>query len=260
MAQKQVYERGHFAKEGRKYSKHYWFSSKVSCGCCGYSYNISGKTSKVNRTLRCVNRAKYGTEHRIDKNGAEVGCANKGINEKVLEFCMKYIIEQISVSEEVIVEQLLNDIKVIQSNDTKVDIQPLKDEIESYNLKKRKAIDLMIDELITKDDLKKQTEYYDAEILKLTEEIARSQDINATHKNQLDSIKEYISKVKETTSCDSNSTKVYGELLKKVIVHEEGRTDFYLNCVPFGFRMNYRIHRYNRGQVIDIFVDSCEVI
>ena len=49
-------------------------------------------------------------------------------------------------------------------------------------------------------------------------------------------------------------------MLKKVVVHEEGRTDFYLNCVPFGFRMKYRIHRYNRGQVIDVMVDKCEII
>ena len=260
LAQKQVYERGHLAKEGRKYSKHYWFSSKIYCGCCGYSYNISGKTAKVNRTLRCVNRAKYGTEHRIDKNGAEVGCDNKGINEKVLEYCMKYIIEQIKVSESNIVEQLLEDIKLMQQNDVRVDVQPLKEQIESFNLKKRKAIDLMIDRLITKEDLKKQTEYYDDEIMRLTEQIAKSQDINAAHKQQLDSIKNYINDVKKTASSDSESTEVYGELLKKVVVHEEGRTDFYLNCVPFGFRLTYHLHRYNRGHVIDVFVDNCEII
>ena len=57
-----------------------------------------------------------------------------------------------------IVEQLLEDIKLMQQNDVRVDVQPLKEQIESFNLKKRKAIDLMIDGLITKEDLKKQTE------------------------------------------------------------------------------------------------------
>ena len=118
----------------------------------------------------------------------------------------------------------------------------------------------MIDGLITKEDLKKQTEYYDDEILKLTEQIAKSQDINTSHKQQLDRIKSYITDVKKTASSDSDSTEVYGELLKKVVVHEEGRTDFYLNCVPFGFRMKYHIHWYNRGQVIDVMVDKCEII
>ena len=207
-AQKQVYERGHLAKEGRKYSRHYWFSSKVSCGCCGYSYNVSGKSCDTSRTLNCVNRAKYGTNHRIDKNGAEVGCANKGINERVLEFCMKYIIEQIKDSESNIVEQLLEDIKLMQQNDNRVDVQPMKTQIESYELKKLKAIDLMIDGLITKADLKMQTEYYDDEILRLTEQIAQSQDINTAHKQQLDSIKNYINDVKKTASSDSESTEV----------------------------------------------------
>ena len=159
-----------------------------------------------------------------------------------------------------IVEQLLADIKLMQQNDVRVDVQPMKEQIENFNLKKRKAIDLMIDGLITKEDLKKQTEYYDDEILKLTEQIAKSQDINTTHKQQLDRIRSYITDVKKTASSDSESTEVYGELLKKVVVHEEGRTDFYLNCVPFGFRLNYRIHRYNRGQVIDVMVDKCEII
>ena len=159
-----------------------------------------------------------------------------------------------------IVEQLLEDIKLMQQNDVRVDGQPLKEQIESFNLKKRKAIDLMIDGLITKEDLKKQTEYYDDEIIKLTEQIAKSQDINTAYKQQLDRIRSNITDVKKTASSDSDSTEVYGELLKKVVVHEEGRTDFYLNCVPFGFRMKYRIHRYNRGQVIDVMVDKCEII
>ena len=121
---------------------------------------------------------------------------------------MKYIIEQIKDSESNIVEQLLEDIKLMQQNDNRVDVQPMKTQIESYELKKLKAIDLMIDGLITKADLKMQTEYYDDEILRLTEQIAQSQDINTAHKQQLDSIKNYINDVKKTASSDSESTEV----------------------------------------------------
>lgn len=260
LVQNQIYERGRLSKEGRKYSHHYWYSSKVSCGCCGYSYNVFGRYNNPHKTLRCVNRGKYGTNHRIDKNGAEVGCDNSGINVIVLEEGMRYIIEQIKQSEESIVEQLLDDIKLIQQNETNVDIQPLKEQIESYNIKKRKAIDLMIDGLISKEDLKKQTEFYDDEILKLTEEITKSQDTNATHKHQLDSIRSYINDVKKTADSDSNSKEVYGELLKKVIVHEKGRADFYLNCVPFGFEIKYHIRRFNKLRFYEAIVDSCEII
>lgn len=260
LAQNQIYERGKMSREGRKYSQHYWYSCKVFCGKCGYTYNVSGKSSKAKRPLHCVNRKKYGANPRVDKNGAEVGCNNKAINEKVLEYCMKYILERIQVSRSEIVEQLLSEIQIIQQNEPSVNIEPLKAEIENLTRKKRKAIDLMLDELISKEDLKKQTEFYDSEIARLTEEIAASQDVSSTHQKQIDGIRSYIKQVNSTAEMDTDSTKIYGELLKKVVVHEEGVTDFYLTCVPFGFRMIYHLHRYNRGHQLDIFVDNCEVI
>lgn len=110
LAQQQVSERGKMAREGRKFSRHYWYSSKVFCGKCRYSYNVTGKKLKDKRSLRCVNRTKYGNNPRVDANGAEVGCDNSAINEKVLEFCMKYILEQIQVSRSEIVAQLMADI------------------------------------------------------------------------------------------------------------------------------------------------------
>ncbi len=260
LAQKQIFERGQLSREGRKYSKHYWFSSKVFCGKCGYSYNVSGQTSREKRPLRCVNRAKYGSTPRVDANGAEVGCDSKSINETVLAFCMKYILEHIQLTRTSITERLMNNIVLMQQNEPAVNTQPLKDEIENLTKKKRKAIDLMLDGLISKEDLKQQTEYYDSEIARLTEQIAASQNVSEAHKKQLEAIRNYIAQVNRTAEIDTNSTKIYGELLKKVVVHKEGVTDFYLTCVPFGFRMNYHIHRYNRGHLLEVLVDKCEVI
>lgn len=260
LAQKQIFERGQLSREGRKYSKHYWFSSKVFCGKCGYSYNVSGHTSREKRPLRCVNRAKYGSTPRVDANGAEVGCDSKSINETVLAFCMKYILEHIQLTRTSITERLMSNIAIMQQNEPAVNTQPLKDEIENLTKKKRKAIDLMLDELISKEDLKQQTEYYDSEIARLTEQIAASQNVSEAHKKQLEAIRNYIAQVNRTAEIDTDSTKIYGELLKKVVVHTEGVTDFYLTCVPFGFRMNYHIHRYNRGHLLEVLVDKCEVI
>ena len=138
--------------------------------------------------------------------------------------------------------------------------KPLKEEIENLSRKKRKAIDLMLDDLISKDDLKKQTEFYDSEIARLTAKISESQNVGAAHKKQLDGIRSYIKQVNYTADIDTNSTEIYGEMLKKVIVHEEGRADFYLNCVPFGFRMIYTIHRYNSGHKLGVIIDRCEII
>ncbi|MCM1166469.1 MAG: hypothetical protein NC299_13485 [Lachnospiraceae bacterium] len=63
---------------------------------------------------------------------------------------------------------MLNEIRLIRKNQRTVNVAPLKAEIEVLKNKKRKAIDLMLEDLITKDDLKQQTEFYDDEITKLT--------------------------------------------------------------------------------------------
>ena len=45
----------------------------------------------------------------------------------------------------------------------------------------------------------------------------------------------------KTASADTNSTEVYGEMLKKIVVQEDQTADFYLTCIPFGFRIKYHI-------------------
>lgn len=207
-----------------------------------------------------MNRAKYGAVPRVDANGAEVGCDSKVINEAVLAFCMKYILEHIQLTRTSITERLMSNIAIMQQSESAVNTQLLEDEIENLTRKKRKAIDLMLDELISKEDLKKQIEYYDGEIARLTEQISASQNVSETHRKQLESIRNYIAQVNRAAEIDTDSMKIYGEILKKIIVHKEGVTDFYLTCVPFGFRMSYHIHRYNRGHLLEVLVDKCEVI
>lgn len=173
---------------------------------------------------------------------------------------MKYILERIQVSRSEIVNQLLVEIQVIQQNEPSSNVEPMKAEIENLGRKKKKAIDLMLDELISKEDLKKQTEFYDSEIARLTEEIAASQDVSSAHQKQIDGIRNYIRQVNQTAEMDTDNTKIYGELLKKVVVQENQVADFYLTCVPFGFRIAYHVKKFNQQHRFDIFVDNCEVI
>lgn len=260
LAQKQIFERGKVSREGKKYSHSYWYSSKVCCGKCGYPFNGGGRADTQKRNLRCVNRSKYGKNHRIDANGAEVGCDNRSINELVLLRCMKYILEHIQVSKDRIINKLLSEIRIIQQNEPSVNTEPLKAEIENLKKKKHKAIDLMLDELISKEDLKNQTEFYDNEILHLKEKIAESQNLGATHQKQLDGIREYIRQVNMTADMDTDSTKIYGELLKKIVVQENFVADFYLTCVPFGFRIKYHVKKFNQQHRFDVFIDKCEIV
>ncbi len=258
--QAELERRGRLTKEGRKHSRTYWHSGKVSCGVCGKPFNITGNNTLPNRTLRCINRAKFGKEIRICSNGESVGCDSISVNEHILEECMKSIIEQIHLFRDDIVNNMLSEIQQIQKKQTKFDSAPLKSEIENLKQKKRKAIDLMLGDLLSKEDLKEQANFYDSEIARLTNEITENQNIGEAQKKRLDGIRKYIEKIKSTENTDPANTEIYRELLNKIIVQKNQTVDIYLNCVPFGFRVKYHAYVARRIQVYDIFVDSCEVI
>lgn len=189
-----------------------------------------------------------------------VGCDNHAINEVVPEVCMKHILEYIQFTRSSITERQLENVSAMQALKPKFDPEPLKAEIEALNNKKRKAIDLMLDELITKEELKQQTAYYDEEISKLSETIASGQNVAENHKRQLDTIKNYISLVNQTAEMDTDSTKVYGEMLKRVLVYDNCMVDIYLNCMPTGFRVKFHVNKFNQQHPFNVFIDSCEAI
>lgn len=260
---KEIARRRGICCNGRKYSGTYWYSSKVICGKCGKPFNLSGGRRDQRRKLRCSNRAVYGTVPTADTNGVVKGCDNRTTNEPALIAGVKYILQQIQISRAEIEKQMLEEIKVIQKSQPNVDIEKLREQIENFKQKKRNAIDLMLDGLISKDDLAEQNAYYDEQIAALNEKISTRQNLSAAHKRQLDKIHEYIKAVRETDEMDIDNTELYRDLVQKIIVYENKDSrvlEYHLNCVPFGFRVTYHMQKPNQYRELAIIIDSCTVI
>ena len=118
----------------------------------------------------------------------------------------------------------------------------------------------MLEELISKDDLKQQTEFYDSEITRLTEKITESQNIGALHQKQIDSIKAAMERIKNAADCDADNTEIYGEMVEKIIVPDYRNLNVYLNGIPMGFHLTYTVKKAPRVGIFDIIIDSCEII
>ena len=214
-AQELLEKRGKKSRDGRKYSQHYWHSSRVYCGKCGSAFGITGGKHLKNRCLRCINRAKYGTVRKMNVNGVEVGCDNKFVTEMVINTCMKYVLEYIREEREGISEELIGDLNMIRSNATAIDTKPLQEKINSIQKKKHNAIDLMLEGIITKDDLKAQTAIYDSEIEVLSKQISDNTNLSETHRIQLEQIKHYLAEMDRAENIDVESFEVYNQMLKK---------------------------------------------
>ena len=261
LAQAQIESRGELCRTGKKHSGEYWFSGNTRCAVCGATYVVTGKASSKCRTVRCVHQVRYGSTISHDKNGSKYGCTNKGINVKILEHCMAYIIKHIQGVRDEIIEDLVTEITRLQQKEVFVsDVSGIKDEIEKLESKKIKAVDLNLDGLLSKSDLEKQYSFYKSEIARLEEEIYKSQNTSSIHKTQIDKVREYISKVKKTAEITSSNSDIFCELFDRAVVYENSSIDFYLTCVPFGFKVEYHVERYNKGGKYDVIVDKCTII
>ena len=121
-------------------------------------------------------------------------------------------------------------------------------------------MDMLFEDLISKEDLKEQVAYYDSEIARLTAEINGHQNRDTAHRRQMEKIQSYIDKMRSITADDTDNTEIYAELVQKVIVRENRTVDVYLNCVPLCFRVKYHVEKYLRIRKYDIFIDACEVV
>ena len=252
--------RGWLTREGMKHSNSFWLSGKMVCGKCGYSFNMSRTSKNSSVNLRCRNRVLYGKEKHTALNGEIIGCDAHTVDERIVAAAMKNILGQISMLRPVLEKQMFEEIQNIQLNQKDVDVTPLKEEIAKLENKKHKAIDLMLDDLISKDDLKKQTEIYDNEIARLTEEIARNQDIAARHDTQMAEIKKTVEYMQKLSDCNSESKELYRSLLKQIVVPDYKILDIYLNGVPFGFHILYTVKKAPSIGIYDVIIDSCEII
>ena len=206
------------------------------------------------------NRQVYGKKIRYESNGKRYGCDIPHTNEKVFIDCLNYVLRFIDTQHDDIISSLRKDIEAVQHDNIVCDIAPLQERIIAIGKKKEKAIDLMIEGLITKEDLKNQTKKYEAEIAELELKIYESKNIGDINRRQLETLKEHISKLK-SMEIELDNKDMYKELLDRIIAQDEGVMDIYLKFIPFGFRVKYHkaiINGTRHNHMI--VIDKCENI
>ena len=131
---------------------------------------------------------------------------------------------------------------------------------EKINVKKQNAVDLMLEGIISKDDLKRQIAQYDGEIQELSERIASGKNRSKNNEKQLRAVRTYLEQLKTTDGMDIDSTEVYGEVVREMVSYEDDRLDVYLHCIPFGFRLKYHREKTPHAHYQTIVVDECVII
>lgn len=245
--QAELKRRSPSADQKSRHSNRYWCSGKICCGECGSRFVSRTKklTTGTYKAWRCYRAANHGIL-KTDADGKEIGCNSNSINERALLTCMKYCVNLICQNRKQLRREILSDIQAVCGEPiTSIDEDKIRQKIDAIEVKKRKSFDAMLEGMLTKDDLKKQTEWYDEELSHLQTLLAENERNNRQYSRQRKRMDDLEKALDEILSFRENNEMLYREILEKIVVYRESergcnRLVVWFKSLPFGIRLKIK--------------------
>lgn len=251
--QAELKRRSQSADQKSRHSRRYWCSGKIYCGECGSKFVSRTKklTAGTYKAWRCYQTANHGIL-KMDAEGKEIGCNNNSINEKALLTCMKYCVNLICQNQNQLRREIFSEIQdVCGELVTVIDEDKIRQRMGAIEEKKRKSFDAMLEGMLSKEDWKKQTEWYDNELscLQILLEGNEQRDRQySRHKEQMDELKKTLD---EILCFNEENVILFREILEKIVVYREfergcNRLVVWFKSLPFGICL--KIKSTGRGE------------
>lgn len=230
-----------------RHSNRYWCSGKICCGECDSRFVSRTKklTTGTYKAWRCYRAANHGLL-KMDADGKEIGCNNNSINERALLTCMKYCVNLICQNRKQLRREILSDIQAVCGEQVAtIDEDKIRQKIDAIEEKKRKSFDAMLDGMITKDDLKKQTEWYDEELSHLRNLLAENEQNNRRYSRQEQEMNILEKTLDKILALEEENEMLYCEILERIDVYREpergcNRLVVWFQSLPFGIRLKIK--------------------
>lgn len=244
--QEELRRRSPSEEQKSRHSNRYWCSGKICCGECGCRF-ISRTRKRQAGTYRawwCYQKSRHGGPKMLD--GQKVGCSNRSVNERALFACVKYCLDLLCNDKERIRKEVLTDIQTICSApEETMDPDKVRQKMDAIEEKKRKSFDVMLDGMLSKEDLRKQTEWYDKELAHLQHLIVQSRKNDAFYNMGQKKMEQFEKSLDEILSFGDQNDMLYREILEKIVVYREeergcNRLVVWLKSLPFGIQFRIR--------------------
>jgi len=199
----------------------YVYTGKIICGECNGVYWHEIRKNCKNDIWSCNN---YRGKKNSCKNKIKLRC-------DILDSLMKEIINNVWDNKD---ESINNVIKALEgsmnNNDVDIKTKELTNKKEKYMKMKNKLIDLLSEELISKDNYINKKIEYENILQKINEELDKSsleyKNI-VSKKERLDNLYKILNEKKENNNIISND--IIKNLLNKIVVKNNNEIDVYLN-------------------------------
>lgn len=244
--QEELRRRSPSEEQKSRHSNRYWCSGKICCGECGCRF-ISRTRKRQAGTYRawwCYQKSRHGGPKMLD--GQKVGCSNRSVNERALFACVKYCLDLLCNDKERIRKEVLTDIQTICSApEETMDPAKVRPKMDAIEEKKRKSFDAMLEGMLSKEDLQKQTEWYDKELAHLQHLIVQSRKNEECYRMGQKKSKQFEISLDEILGFGHENDLLYREILEKIVVYREeergcNRLVVWLKSLPFGIQFRIR--------------------
>ena len=177
-----------------------------------------------------------------DEYGNPIKCHNNSINQKTLNFCMNYCISLMQTEQDSLKKEIITEIsKVKEQSSYESKTKHIEEKIKQVETKKRRLIDLALDNVISGQDLKTQTAWYNEEIESLQLQLNESLTEDKKHQAQSRDMESYVNELDKIMSINSaDSELVYKEIVKHIDVHNDKILDVWLKPLPFGIQLKVK--------------------
>ena len=233
--QAELERRSQLQGDKTKFSNRYWCSGKIRCGTCGSRFVLK-QTKRPNGDIYkiwgCHSRTEHGNWKR-NANGEYAGCNMRMLNDKVLNACIQFVLEQLDMDYDAIAQELYTDIQHIHTTAAPTDFSTLEGKRRELEEKKVKIMDAFFSGTITRDDMITMKAKYDLDLEKLDRQIVSVQQTVQALERQRAGLDNILSTIRANVT---SSQEVYREVIDQVIVYEE-YIDVKVHYVPGVFRL-----------------------
>ena len=239
-AQRELQKRSLSTEAKRKLGRRYCFSGKITCAECGCSYVFHNKKRSNGSRYHfweCYNKKIHGKTKRLDEEKDEiVGCDNFPISDKDLKILMSTIISELRIDEDSVLKKMRKQLNQAFSSGTKIEYNTENKKLETLKERRKKLVDIYIDQVISKEEFKERCEMLDREIdmmEKKVRELEKFKTAKGLIENERDTIiKECLSYAKDAISCNEVTDKFIEGILDEMTIYKNNTIIVKLSLIP----------------------------
>ena len=173
----------------------------------------------------------------------------------MLETCARHVLDQLSLDRDAMVNELLNEIQTLRQNGgTAQDAEKINQAIQRQTARRERALEAYLDGTITKNDWIRQSEKCDAELARLSAQLAERETLAAS----LELSREKYDAIRTLLKDELNGgPSVLEEVIEKIVVQ---RDSFVITVRDLPVSFNVEAQGVGSGPSYRVEVTACTAI